>query len=394
MAMIRLPNPPRVYEENWANQYTRMLEQENEKLWSALQALGIDVANLELRQPIDAKTVFGLKGNGYDNTAGLNAMMLAAAAGAAIYIGGPSDFFSFATPLDPVTGNKIKIYGDYATLRYTGAGTSADLITFGDGSNTYTDITLAGFIVDSGTSMAGGTAVRFDKCTSIEFDLIVGNEYGPDAGRLYDGVWFNGSSLINLHASRFYTKNKSVIANDGVELHCNHAYLKGAVFGQGTGIHFAGGYGGGYTENTTQFGQNIGVLIDTTISSTSNNQFDLDGAFDSNASASAYLNDAVSNPTKSLRANARFATTSGGNGLVCVAWTDGRLSSNYGVFDNNPGSGIVLDDPTTLVTLRSPEIANNLGWGVSAASPITIRSTAYAHNNGLGDYSPNVTVVP
>lgn len=37
--MIRLPNAPITYTTNWANQYTRILEQENQNLWNAIQLL-------------------------------------------------------------------------------------------------------------------------------------------------------------------------------------------------------------------------------------------------------------------------------------------------------------------------------------------------------------------
>lgn len=39
MAVVRLPSPPRVYDTQWANQYTRVLEQENQQLWNAVQLL-------------------------------------------------------------------------------------------------------------------------------------------------------------------------------------------------------------------------------------------------------------------------------------------------------------------------------------------------------------------
>lgn len=39
MPAIRLPSPQPEYDEAWANQYTRMLEQENQLLWNAVQQL-------------------------------------------------------------------------------------------------------------------------------------------------------------------------------------------------------------------------------------------------------------------------------------------------------------------------------------------------------------------
>lgn len=39
MSMPRLPNPPVQYERYWADMYTKILEQENQTLWSAIQQL-------------------------------------------------------------------------------------------------------------------------------------------------------------------------------------------------------------------------------------------------------------------------------------------------------------------------------------------------------------------
>lgn len=43
MANLRLPNPPSAYDREWANQYTRQLEIENQHLWNALQGLLLSV---------------------------------------------------------------------------------------------------------------------------------------------------------------------------------------------------------------------------------------------------------------------------------------------------------------------------------------------------------------
>jgi hypothetical protein len=44
MATIRFPSPPRVYDNTWANQYTRLLEQQVELIWNAVQEINLNVA--------------------------------------------------------------------------------------------------------------------------------------------------------------------------------------------------------------------------------------------------------------------------------------------------------------------------------------------------------------
>ena len=43
MPVVRLPSAPNTYSTTWANQYTKMLEQENQQLWNALQNIQAEI---------------------------------------------------------------------------------------------------------------------------------------------------------------------------------------------------------------------------------------------------------------------------------------------------------------------------------------------------------------
>lgn len=44
---MRLPNPPRQYDDRWANQYTRQLEQEIQDLRALIEELRMRIEELE-----------------------------------------------------------------------------------------------------------------------------------------------------------------------------------------------------------------------------------------------------------------------------------------------------------------------------------------------------------
>lgn len=126
-----------------------------------------------------------------------------------------------------------------------------------------------------------------------------------------------------------------------------------------------------------------------------NNQFFFGGAaFDSNKDAGAYFNDSVYNPVgKSIDMQVGWiASTSAGNGFVVVNWNSGSFNSAGGTYTNNSAHGLVFNDPTTKVRIGSAaRISDNGGYGIYAASPITIYYPGLPYNNTSGPFSANVS---
>ena len=346
---------------------------------------------------------FGAVGDGVtDDTTALNNFFAAVASGKNGRI--TAGTYKFTSALTPFVGSGINIVGEgpASILQYGGASTTpGDLITIGDGTTTYTDVSIRGFVIGSSTTLTSGRAFRIRKCSNVEFDVIVNGAAGQQ-GKLYEGVWFDQSSLINLHSSQFYCINKNIIWSAGVELHCNHAYVKGQTVGghgSGTGIHVGGGCGGFYSEDITQLLNDIGLLIDTTITGTGNTQFFLNsGTFDTNQTASVKVDDSsVNTLAKVLYMNGWFASSTAvgaaGHGLVVTNWAGGDIHIGSGVFKNHTGDGIKISDNTVrLVIGRATTIADNGAYGVESTVALTIYSDALPENNVSGNYHTNITL--
>lgn len=342
---------------------------------------------------------FGAVGDGStDNRVPLNRFFAAVAGGAKGYI--PSGTFNFSAALDPVVADNIEVEGDgpNSFLQYTGASTTVDLLTFGNGVDTKQGLSLRKFRVDSLTTMTGGQAVRVKKTLAIDIDLTLGVEYGT--WRLYRGIWFDGSTNMRLHSTGVFATNTGVIASDGVELHCMNATVKGTLvggFGSGVGILVGGGFGGFYAQNLTQLFNEIGLRVDTSITGTGNTQIFLDsGTFDTNKLASVLIDDAVPNAIgKVIRLNGWMASSNGptGAGLIIENWNSGTVIGGNATLKNFVSSAIYIKDATVRIALgKAVEIAFNGGYGIDSTVAIEIECEASPHDNTLGSFSSNVTV--
>jgi hypothetical protein len=345
--------------------------------------------------------------NGGDDTKGIDAWL------AAIVSTGKSGWIPVATcrfdrPLGPLTKSGIAIQGEgpASRLLYTGASTTpGDLLMFGTGDALHQNLSLRGFAIGSATALESGTAIRIKRTVKIDIDLEI-----SAGGNLWDGIWFDDASTIDLHSSLIYTRNTGVRANGGAkqasELHFNHAWIAGSRTGRpmGISIHLAGNFGGVYTENLIQQNNDIGMLIDNAVRPEANLQlfFGAVTVFDGNYTAAVKVDDKGVNPvSKYILADAMFASSSHGDGFVIVNYTGGHFRTSAGAFianglhSRNSAAGLVIDDPTVQVVIgKTVDFAYNYGWGIKAARPVTVDSAAAApRRNTIAAYHSNVTVV-
>lgn len=341
--------------------------------------------------------LFNAKGDGAtDDTVALNSLFSYTSTHAlTAYLSAGT--YKITSALTPIVGHKVTIEGDgpNAVISYQGASvTPGDLMTIGDGVTTYTQANISGFRITSTTQLTAGAAIHLKKQSYANVDVIFDGKAAGN-GKLYNGLWADASSIIHLHASRFYGKNDAVLANDGVELHLDHAFIEG--LGTGNAVHIGGGYGGVYTESTSEIGYNIGLLVDLSVSNVANNQIFVGSGsvFDSNTSAGCYFNDNLAGG-KTAYIDGWFASTTAGNACVIINWLNGTFNSSIGKFYNaqGAGSGLVINDTTVKVNLGvAVDIGQNTGYGVTGSSPMTIYSDNVPHNNSLGAYNANITAV-
>lgn len=336
------------------------------------------------------------KGNGVtDDTAALNSLFAYAASAqkcAYLYAG----TYKITAALAPLIGSGVCILGDgaNAVISYQGASaTPGDLLTIGDGVTTYVQANLSGFRITSTTSLSAGAAIRLKKQSYLNVDVIFDGK-AVGSGNLYDGLWADTSSIIDLHDSRFYVKHDAVIGTSGVEMHLNHALIEG--LGTGNGVHLAGGYGGLYTESLTEIGYNIGLLVDTSAVAVGNLEIFVSPftTFDTNTSWAAYFNDNYTGGAgKVIYADGWFASSGSGGGLALVKWNSGSLNSSSGVFINNGDAGLYIGDISVRVVLGTAvDITANGNYGVRATAPVTIYSMALPHANTGGSFDVNTSI--
>ena len=305
----------------------------------------------------------------------------------------PPGVYRYTAPLTPILASSVTLLGvgELSTIRYTGATNNVDLITVGDGTNLYVGLSIRGLRFETSTSMTLGKVLRLRKLTSVELDIsVVGN------GLMYDGIWFDNTSTINMNNSRVLApKNRGIIASDGSELHLQGTFISGtSVLGvfTSTSIHIGGGYGGVYTEQLTQANADIGMLVDTAITGTGNNQFFLTtGTMDGNTTAGAKFDDSISNPIgKIIKMGDGWGSGGNGTGLIIANWKNGAFRASGVTFADNAVDGLALNDPSVRVALgRAADISNNGRYGVSATAPITIKAPTAAQVDWIGNATAN-----
>lgn len=339
----------------------------------------------------DIKSFNAIGNDSADDTAAINAAFAAAVAGTPIWIS--EGRYRFSGPLTALAGGNITIHGNGALI-YAGASTNpGDLIIFGNGTDTFQNLDLRGWRIGSVNAMTGSRALRIRKFLNVNLDLILN-----EGGNLYDGAFLENCSYIYLHNTRSYVINKDYLWTDGVEFHCMQAWIGGRRTGgagteTGIGIHCGGGCGGFYSENIDLLFKNIGLLVDTSVSANGNTQFFLNsGTFDTCKTAGVLFNDSVSNPVgKHVGLGGWFASSTAGSGVTISNWRDGRMHAS-GVFVNNMGPGIYLNDATVNLTIPETAVIKDNVVGVDAGTTVTVQCNAKLINNTT-NYGANVRVV-
>jgi len=373
-------------------------------VFESLTATGTNVARTLRARFSDKLNVrdFAVCDGATDDTTALNAW-LAAVASTGKEGTVPAGTCNFTSALTAVLGNQLKITfgGEQAVLRYVGASTTpGNLITFGDGSTQKNGLALVGGgRIDSSTTLASGKALYIRKTRDVEIDLVFGEEA---TYKLADGLWLSGSSVTNLHHSRFYVSGTAVTANTGVELSLNNAFIRGqlsAGHGTGTAVLIAGGFGGVNLQNLSQLQNAKGLVVNRSIDTDGNSQiFGGTSRWDTNKDACWEIDDTVAGAIgKSIDFQSAWcasssATANAGHGVKITNWNGGTFNAGAGTIKNNTGDGLKFDDASVRVFLgKGLNISYNQVYGVNASAPITIYTDAAPNNNTTASYHSNVT---
>jgi len=209
-----------------------------------------------------------------DDTSALAAWAAAATTGAALYI--PHGTCTTRAAIVFPSVSRISLVGDgsgASRILYTGTNTSNSIVIIGPGGvNCVTQWTIRGISILSNTAMTGGAGLLFNGlCRSDITDIIADGQDGN--GNLYIGAWFNGVDRINLRGFDLRGQADALRVNgvtNGPQ--ADLLIMQGKLSLSAQGLHVAGGFGGLIVDQTDIISNNTEVLIDTSLTGTSNRE--------------------------------------------------------------------------------------------------------------------------
>ncbi len=354
------------------------------------------------------KTDFGAACNGAtDDTTAIQNWLNKAVPG--VHLVAPAGTCLFSSPLTITAVNQLTVSGAGPTatiFKYSGASTTADLITFGTNSSggVYGD-RFNNFSIRSSTTMTGGYAFHIHAL----FDGVLDNVWADDvneggSGPLCGGLWLDGASSVDvLNASGFSKQN----CGDGIRVNAAQgasaelrivggaiggAISSGTVSGFANGLHMAGGFGGMRCDQSDIHNNTVGVLIDNAVTASANREFDQGStcAIDTMGTAGVIVNDAyASGGTVDLAG--WEASTVAGHGIVIESWSAGDVEIRGDKIYNNCGSGIFVQDTSAHIGISSATVIDNNGTTGAGSNCTTWQAGAGAGIYGYGVYATGAT---
>jgi len=288
-------------------------------------------------------------------------------------------------------------------IRYTGAGTTSDIITVGDitGAVQQARIRIGSIYIDSNTTMTAGAAVHIKNVIQSEINFSVAGQsrYGAAGNKLFNGVWWD--ALDNC----VYGGREIVAQQDGLRI--NGTVGTGAkadlTIREGLkvslcaiGVHVAGGFGGLYFNSGNVIGNGINLRISNDYAAEGNREvfFGPALALDSPSSGPCVqLADTLTNASAWFSFDGTWiaSSSSGQDDVSIVSGHNGIVQFIGGTIYNSGRDGIRNNSTTVIILVDGTTIRNNAGYGINNAvanTTIMVRNTWYVGNGGGNVSSP------
>ncbi len=342
---------------------------------------------------------YGAKCDGStDDTAAIQAWLNKAAANVALIA--PAGVCNFSAALTVPSGgiNQVGIVGagPYQTVfRYTGVSTTADLLTIGDGTNSYTNWYLGNFRIASNTTMTAGTGIHFKRLSRSELRGVIAD--GQDGnGKLWNGIWFDAVDVVSFIGYEARGQNDGIRVNGtvGVGPKADLWLEHGKIASSAIGLHVGGAFGGILCDQSDIISNGGNVLIDTALAAEGNREVFLgpncwiDSA---TVGDDILINDALAG--NSTLAIGGWLSTGPANGINIQSWA-GKVTVTSPTVFNFTGDAIRVQSAATVLNISSTtQIHDNAGWGVNATvATNNIFPGAEPFANSAGAYSANAHV--
>jgi hypothetical protein len=389
----------------------------------------VTTVQAKLQETVSVKD-FGAVGDGVtDNYAAITAAFSAMPVGGCLHF--PSGNYVVAQQLVVPSSKRLSLIGEGArqsVITYTGTNTTNDCFVFGDGVTDCNGYLIQGIEFRSNTTMTGGAGVRFKRLTrSSLINVMFGHQ--DVSKNFYHGVWFDALDMVDMSSFQASAQQDCFRVNGGTGGVANLFLSNGKIQGGVVGIRIGGNFGGFYLESTDVINNGTNVLIDRTISNTSNREtFFGPGCYidtaDTTRTATTYNgicvdvqdtggfiffnNTWVATCGTGIRIGATFAgtvqvtggiflncfTTYGGNGhAIQLLGTFANLIVNGTRFQTIEGTGVICSGgDTSNVILRSPvftpTVASTLSASIKAnintKSQAIVTTSQYAYGKTVG----------
>jgi hypothetical protein len=343
---------------------------------------------------------YGAVGDGVtDDTTAIQAWLAALTANTVGYAPGGNYLFSTALSRT-LPGLAIVGDGPFQTIfTYTGANTTNDIITFGDGSTPMSLCYLNNFKVMSTTTMTGGNGLRlrrFQRSTvhGITIDGQDGN------GKLYHGIYFD--EIDNVDFIDFDIR----AAQDGLRTSGSAAggqaglmLFAGKILQCNVGFRVGGGMGGIYGDQVDLIVNNTNMVIDTTLRAEANREIILGSAFALDSSitgANIQISDLLAAGSSLLHLSGTWIASAAQDGILIDASVFFLVICQGGTFYNNTRDALRNNSTNCAVVFAPSRVTNSGGYGINStvanANIYVDGAQGYWAANSLGNANSNVII--
>jgi hypothetical protein len=215
---------------------------------------------------------FGALGDAVTNdTVAINAAYTATPTAGCLYF--PAGDYRHAAALVFDGAKRVAFVGEgvrQTRLVYNGASTTANCVSFGDGTTTETGLRIEGIGFSSNVVMTAGVGVRFRKVARSHLtNVYFGHQDGN--GNYYHACWFDGFDFVTL--DQFQVRG----SQDGIRVSGNSVKADllltgGKIASCVIGLHIAGDAGGVCVDMTDIINNGTNVRISQDIVATNNRE--------------------------------------------------------------------------------------------------------------------------
>jgi hypothetical protein len=278
------------------------------------------------------------------------------------------------------------------TIRYTGASTTADIITVGNSSTQSARVRIGAIYIDSNTTMTGGAAAHLRNLIQSEIDFSVAGQsrYGAAGNLLYHGVWWDALDNCVWGGREIVAQQDGLRVNGtvGVGAKADLTIREGGKITLcAVGIHCGGGFGGLYINQVNAIGNGTNFLVDTALAAEGNREIFVGAAcaFDSSTSTNVVLADTLTNGSAWFAFEGVWiASAAAGVDNVSIATGHNGIVQFIGGTIYNAGrDGIRNNSTTATILVDGTTIRNNAGYGINNAvvnANIIVRNAWYVAN--------------